>query len=65
MARGHVVAQSHDLNGNVMSRVQMKILDIWTHQVEFTGGEVTEFTANVIAKSMYAQCVQTGMIIYS
>ena len=30
------------------------------YQFEFTGGEVTELTANVIAKSMYAQFNSDG-----
>ena len=32
------------------------ILDTRMYQVEFTGGKVTESTANVIAESMYAPC---------
>ena len=30
------------------------------NQVEFTGGKVTELTTNVIAESMYAQCIADG-----
>ena len=32
------------------------ILDTRTYEVEFPDGQVTEYTANVIAESMYAQC---------
>ena len=43
MAKGHVVACSHDANVNVMGRAHTSpILDIRTYQVEFAGGEVTE-----------------------
>ena len=37
MARGHVVAWSHDVNGNIMGRAHTNlILDTRTYQVEFT-----------------------------
>ena len=36
------------------------ILDIRTYNVEFEDGDVTEFTANVIAENMYAQCDAEG-----
>ena len=36
------------------------ILHTRMYQVEFTGGEVTELSANVIAESMYAQCNADG-----
>ena len=61
MARGHVVARSRDAKGNVMGRSNTNpILDTRMYQVEFTGGEVTEFTANIIAESMYVQCNSDG-----
>ena len=61
MARGHVVAWSHDANGNMMGRVHMNpILDTRMYQVEFAGGKVTEVTANVIAESLYTQCDADG-----
>ena len=51
MARGHVVAQSCDANGNVICRVHANpILDTGMHQVEFALGKVTEHTANIIAE---------------
>ena len=36
------------------------ILDTRMYQAEFTRGKVTEFTANVIDKWMYAQCDTDG-----
>ena len=60
-ARGNVVARSKYAKGNVMGRSQPKpILDTRMYQVEFTGGNVTESTANAIAESMYAQCNTEG-----
>ena len=57
MARGDVVAWTRDASGNIMHRAHMNpILNTRRFQVEFTGGKVTELTANVIAESMYAQC---------
>ena len=39
MARGHVVARSHDANGDMMGRSHTNpILDTKTYQVEFVGG---------------------------
>ena len=62
MARGHVVAWSLDANGNVMGRAHTNlILDIRVYQIWFAGGEITEFTTNVIAESMYIQCDADGM----
>ena len=54
MARGHVVAQSCDDNGNAMGRPHANpIVNTRMHKVD---GKVTELTVNVIAESMYAQC---------
>ena len=62
MVRCHVVARSQDVNGNVMERShENPVLDIRTYQ----GGKVTEITANVIAKSMHAQCNADGISAYS
>ena len=36
------------------------VLDTWTYEVEFNNGDVTEFTANMIAHAMYAQCNVNG-----
>ena len=61
MARGHVVAQSHDANGNLIGRDQKSpILDIRIYQVEIAGGKVTELTANNIVELMYTQCDADG-----
>ena len=61
MARSHVVAQSCNANGNIIERAHWNPkLDTKTYQVEFTGGKVAEFMANVIAESMYAQCNADG-----
>ena len=57
MARGQVGARSQDANGNVMGSFHTNpTLNMRIYQVESTGGEVTELTANVIAESMYAGC---------
>ena len=42
MARGHILAQSCDANGNVVDRA-------------FAGGKVKKLTTNIILKSMYTQ----------
>ena len=61
MARGHVVAWSHDASGNVMGRAHANaIFDTRMYQVELTGGEVTKLTANVFAESMNSQCDADG-----
>ena len=61
MVRGHVVARSQDANGNVIRRSHTNpMLDSRIYQVEFTGSEVTELTANVIAKSLYTKCHADG-----
>ena len=53
MARGHIVAQSHNTDGNLMGRAHTNpILDIRVYQGEFALGDVTELTTNIIAKSM-------------
>ena len=42
MAKGHVVAQSHDANENVLGRTHANVnLDTRMNQVEFAGGKVT------------------------
>ena len=61
MARGHEVAQSHDVYGNIMGRAHTyPILDTRMYQVEFAGGEVTELTTNIIDESIYIQCDKDG-----
>ena len=61
IARGHVVARSHNTSGNMMGRAHMNpILDTRMYQVEFAGGKVTELTTIIIAESMYTQCDADG-----
>ena len=61
IARGHVVAQSCGASGNIIGRAHANsIMDTRLYQVEFTGGEVTELTTNVIAETMYTQCIADG-----
>ena len=53
MARGQVICQKHDANGNPIGRSnQNPILDTHLYEVEFPGGEMTELAANIIAESM-------------
>ena len=50
MARGHVMAHSHDASENIMGRAHTNlILNTMMYQVEFVGGKITELTANVIS----------------
>ena len=61
MARGHVIAHSHDASGNVMGRAYTNpILDTRIYWVEFAVCKVTKLTTNIIAESMYAQCDADG-----
>ena len=61
MARGHVVAWSHDVSRNMMGRAYTNpILDTRMYQVEFAGGKVVKLTANIITESMYAQFDANG-----
>ena len=53
MARGHVVAHSHEVSGNVISRAHTNpILDTKMYQVEFARSVVTKLTINIITESM-------------
>ena len=59
MARGQVVCQKHDADGNQIGRSnQNTILDTCCYEVEFPGGE--ELATNIIAESMNAQCDVNG-----
>ena len=61
IARGHIVAQSHDVSRNDLGRAHMNlILNTRMYMVEFSGGKVTELTNIVIAESMYNQCDADG-----
>ena len=60
-ARGHVLTQSHDASENLIGMAHANpILDTRINQIKFTGGKVTELTANKIAMPMYAQCDAEG-----
>ena len=61
IARGHVVAWSHDARGIVTGRAYaIPILNTRTCQVEYAGGELTYLTTNIIAELMYVQCNADG-----
>ena len=63
---GYEVAQSHDVNGNMMGRAHANLIfNTKMYQVEFAGGKVTELTTNIITESMYAQCDSERMSNYS
>jgi hypothetical protein len=52
-----VVWYKRELDGNVKGRVNANsILDTRTYEIEFPDGSSDEYTANVIAENMYAQC---------
>jgi hypothetical protein len=57
LARGRVIRRKRDADGNPKGRANANpVLDTRTYDVEFDDGDVTEFTANMIAQAMYAQC---------
>ena len=61
MARGQVVCQKHDADGNPIGRSnQNPILDTCLYDVDFPVGEMTELAANIIAESIYTQCDVEG-----
>eukprot|EP00804_Cyclotella_cryptica_P002927 CCRYP_013278-RA/>CCRYP_013278-RA protein AED:0.25 eAED:0.29 QI:0/0/0/1/1/1/2/0/233 len=61
MARGKVVRQKRDAEGNPIGRANNNpILDTRQYEVQFADGEVTELTANAIAEAMFAQCDEDG-----
>jgi hypothetical protein len=54
---GKVVRRKLELDGTVRGVANAKsMLDTRTYEIEFTGGRSDEYTANVIADNMYAQC---------
>jgi hypothetical protein len=54
---GKVVRCKRDLDGTVRGRANAKsMLDTSTYEIEIHDGHSDEYTANVIAESMYAQC---------
>jgi len=61
MARGHVTARKRDADDNPKGHVNDNpILDTREYTVTFDDGDVPKLTANLIAKSMYAQCDPDG-----
>ena len=61
MARGQVIGQKHNTDGNIIVRSNKNpIMDTCLYEVEFPGREMTELVANIIAESMYAQCDVNG-----
>ena len=57
MVSGTVRRRKRDRDGNPQGTGnQNPILDTRTYEVEFPDGDVAEYTANVIAQNMWAQC---------
>ncbi len=58
---GTVRRRKRDRDGNVQGTAhQNPMLDTRTYEVEFPGGEVSEYTANTITTNMWAQCDMDG-----
>jgi predicted transcriptional regulator len=54
---GKVVRRKRELDGTVTGRANANsMLDTRTYEIEFPDGHSDEYTANVIAENMYAQC---------
>jgi hypothetical protein len=54
---GKAVRRKRDLDGTVRGRANANsILDTITYEIEFPDGRSDEYTANVIAENIYAQC---------
>jgi hypothetical protein len=54
---GKVVRRKRELDGTVRGRANdNSMLDTRTYEIEFPDGRSDEYTANVIADNMYAQC---------
>jgi hypothetical protein len=54
---GKVVRRKRELDGTVRGRANANsMLDTRTYEIEFPDGLSDEYTANVIAENMYAQC---------
>jgi hypothetical protein len=54
---GKVVRRKRELDGTVRGRANANsMLDTRTYKIEFPDGRSDEYTANVIAENMYAQC---------
>jgi hypothetical protein len=54
---GKVLWRKHELDGTVRGRANANpMLDTRNYEIEFPDGRSDEYTANVIAENMYAQC---------
>jgi hypothetical protein len=54
---GKVLRRKHELDGTVRGRTNANpMLDTRTYEIEFPDGSSDEYTDNVIAENMYAQC---------
>ena len=61
MSSGSVKQQARDAKGELFgTRNSNPILDTRSYEVEFPDGDVSEFTANVIAENMFLQCDDAG-----
>ena len=61
MRSGRVTGRKRNADGSLQgTRNDNPILDTRTYEVEFPDGEVTEYTANVIAENMWSQCDIAG-----
>jgi hypothetical protein len=59
---GKVLRRKHELDGTVRGRENANpTLDTRTYEIEFPDGRSDEYTANVIAENMYAQCDIEGI----
>jgi hypothetical protein len=54
---GEVVWRKRELDGTVRGRANANsMLDTRINEIKFHGGRSDEYTANIIAENMYAQC---------
>ncbi len=69
MTKARVTSWKRDVDGNLKGTANDNpILDTREYVVTFDDGDVTDLTANLIAKSMYAQCDPDGnqyVLLYS
>jgi hypothetical protein len=64
MQTGKVISRKRGADGDVKGVANTNpILDSRTYEVEFPDGEVTEYSANVIAENMFAQCDMEGNLM--
>jgi hypothetical protein len=58
---GKALRRKHDMDGTVRGRANANpMLDTRTYEIEFPDGRSDEYTADVIAENMYAQCDVEG-----